>query len=298
MITFLELGSFGRLGNQLFQYAALRALGLEKGYEVKIPNPSSKEWHGQKCFLEQFNITSPYVQQADLSSLEHLYTEKNPAEIDPSFFSTPDNTNLQGYFQNLFYFEKYSKEIKSELTPVDNLLLPAQEAIKKIKSNYESYEIVSVHIRRGDLANIDNRDAAKNLFGSNKGPLKKDSYWAKYFSLASKTFKNKKVKFLVFSGGQRGNEDNSADMDWCRNNLNGDHFIFSEENGPMEDFSLIMSCDHNILSPGSSFGWWGAYLNKNDTKTVIAPFEYHPDEMDKPYRARFYPSDWKILSQI
>jgi len=48
MITFLELGSFGRLGNQLFQYAALKSLGLENGYEAKIPNPSLKEWHGQK----------------------------------------------------------------------------------------------------------------------------------------------------------------------------------------------------------------------------------------------------------
>ena len=66
----------------------------------------------------------------------------------------------------------------------------------------------------------------------------------------------------------------------------------------MQDFCLIMSCDHNILSPGSSFGWWCAYLNKSDTKTVIAPFEYHPDEIDKPYREGFYPKDWKILSQI
>ncbi len=295
MITFLELGSFGRLGNQLFQYAALKSLGLEKGYQVKIPNPSQKEWHGQKCFLSNFNINCPYLDQSDLKDLQHLYIEKDPYQIDNNFFSTPDNTNLQGYFQSLFYFEKRSKEIKTELTPEDNLLLPAQEVIKKIKLNYKNHEIVAVHIRRGDLANIDNRGAAKNLFGSNKGSLKKDSYWAKYFSTASKFFKNRKVKFLVFSGGRRGNEDNSEDMNWCRENLNDDHFIFSEGAGPMEDFSLIMSCDHNILSPGSSFGWWAAYLNKSKHKIVIAPREYSPDDLSLQLKPFFYPSDWIII---
>ena len=56
MITFYELGQLGRLGNQLFQYAALRSLGIERGYEVKIPNPQTRTWHGQQCLLSQFNI--------------------------------------------------------------------------------------------------------------------------------------------------------------------------------------------------------------------------------------------------
>jgi len=298
MITFLQLGSNGRLGNQLFQYAALKSLGLVKGYEVKIPNPSSKHWHGQKCFLDEFNINSPYLNQPDLKQLQYLYVEKDPDQIDNNFFSTPDNTTLHGYFQNLFYFEKFNNQIKKELTPKNHLLLEAQENIKKIKKKYPHHEIVSVHIRRGDLVDIEHRKAAKNLFGSRNGDLKKDSYWAKYFSLASKTFNNKKVKFLIFSGGQRGNEDNTKDISWCKDNLKDDHFIFSEGNSPMQDFSLIMSCDHNILSPGSTFGWWAAYLNKNDTKIVIAPFEYHADEIDKPFRGGFYPKDWKILPQI
>ena len=63
MITFFELGKLGRLGNQLFQYAALRSLSLEKGYESKIPNPNTCEWHGQKCLLGEFNIQSPYLKE-------------------------------------------------------------------------------------------------------------------------------------------------------------------------------------------------------------------------------------------
>ncbi len=63
MITFYELGQLGRLGNQLFQYAALKSLGLEKGYEVMIPNPSTRTWHGQECRLNNFNIKSSYFNQ-------------------------------------------------------------------------------------------------------------------------------------------------------------------------------------------------------------------------------------------
>jgi len=39
MVTFTRLGQLGRLGNQLFQYAALRALSLKNGYDCYIPNP-------------------------------------------------------------------------------------------------------------------------------------------------------------------------------------------------------------------------------------------------------------------
>ena len=86
MITFLELGSLGRLGNQLFQYAALRALGLEKDYEVKIPNPSSKEWHGQKCFLNNFNIEAAHLTEKDIASIQYAYIEKDPHKINRNFF--------------------------------------------------------------------------------------------------------------------------------------------------------------------------------------------------------------------
>ena len=56
MITFSKLGELGRLGNQLFQYAALRGLSLKNNYEIFLPNLKIAEWHGQKCLLEEFNM--------------------------------------------------------------------------------------------------------------------------------------------------------------------------------------------------------------------------------------------------
>ena len=55
-----------------------------------------------------------------------------------------------------------------------------------------------------------------------------------------------------------------------------------------------MSCDHNILSHASSFGWWAAYNNPNPNKIVIAPEFYSPDEPNLK-RPKFYPNQFTII---
>ena len=67
-------------------------------------------------------------------------------------------------------------------------------------------------------------------------------------------------------------ENNKNDLQWCRENFIGEEYIFSDNKSAMQDFSLIMFCDHNILSPASTFGWWAAYLNKHETKKEYMKF--------------------------
>jgi len=52
-----------------------------------------------------------------------------------------------------------------------------------------------------------------------------------------------------------------------------------------------MSCDHNILSHASSFGWWASYVNPNPNKIGVAPKYYHPDEPSL-IREKFYPKEY------
>ena len=279
MITFHKLGELGRLGNQLFQYAALKGLASKNGYTAKIPNPQTMNWHGQTSLLDRFNIDCEYLTQADMNTLENLYEEPTWEKYDDNFFNIPDNTTLEGFFQSTFYFEHIESEIKKELTPKAEYLNKGKQYIQLLKDKYNC-EIVSVHVRRGD--NMTNGQT-ELIEAFNPGGL-----YEQYFTKAKKVFEGKNVKFLVFTGGQRFNEDNSTDVDWCKNFFKGDEFLFSEGQPQIDDFCRIMLCDHNILSHASSFGWWAAYVNPNPNKITVAPEYYSPDSPTLK-REKFYP---------
>tara|TARA_R110000744_G_scaffold200343_4_gene319450 strand:+ start:844 stop:1740 length:897 start_codon:yes stop_codon:yes gene_type:complete len=298
MITFSELGKLGRLGNQFFQYSALRSLALYHDYDMAIPNPNNKNWHGQNCLLNEFNLECSYINPESIALLRHLktYREPNHMEYDEKFFDLEDGINLHGFFQSTLYFKHCEDQIKKELTPKDVYLQKARKTINSIKETFPEHEVVSLHLRRGDNTNGSNSSKELNEMYGKTEKLDKNSFYGKYLTSALQQFGGKKVKYLVFSGGLRfSGDDNESDIDWCKRNFKGKDFIFSKGNTTMNDLSLIMSCDHNIISHISSFGWWAAYLNQNPDKSVIAPERYHPDMPEYTHRKGFYPENWTLV---
>lgn len=71
------------------------------------------------------------------------------------------------------------------------------------------------------------------------------------------------AKFFLFSN----------DPDWTREHFKGENRIpvegSTEDTGYL-DLYLMSKCKHNIIA-NSSFSWWGAWLNDNPDKKVIAP---------------------------
>jgi hypothetical protein len=64
------------------------------------------------------------------------------------------------------------------------------------------------------------------------------------------------------------------DPEWARTNLKlpypntlVDH---NQADKNYEDLRLMSQCRHNIVA-NSSFSWWGAWLNPNEDKIVLAP---------------------------
>ena len=65
MLAFNNIGSLGRLGNQMFEYAALRGIAAKHGYEWMIPPPENKGIENYSCLL----YTSPSPRDRFLSRM-------------------------------------------------------------------------------------------------------------------------------------------------------------------------------------------------------------------------------------
>lgn len=275
MITNTHLGVEGRLGNQLFQYAALKSLCLHNNYVCTLPPLSTRDWHGQNCLLENFNLSCNYTE--DFSILEYLYEEPQIGLFDVNFYSIPDNTSIRGFFQNVKYFEKHKKEITEELTPLPAIYSKAESIIAKYRQEYPTSELVAVHIRRGDNVDV-NVEFGNSMFGQGIN-LAPDSIWGLYLNEAKKVFVGKDVKYLLFTGGSRYNDD-TADLGWVKHNFDNTQHILASTSDVLTDYSLISLCDHNILCHATSFGWWAAYINRNPNKIMVAPKDYFLDGSD------------------
>jgi hypothetical protein len=281
MITFSKIGEYGRLGNQLFQYAAVRALGLENGYDVLLPDPETKRWHGQDCLLKNFSIPDSLFGEA--SGIQYIAVEEDPYCYDSRFWKIPDDVDLFGFWQSLSYFDKHQETIKKELTPNEEHMSSASDYLMSLREKYKK-PIVSIHIRRGDMLTEGNEEHYGSLYEPG------GDYFS-YLKKALELFPN--CVYLVFTGGKRSEEGNSEDLDWCKNNLNIDA-EYSEGN-TMQDFCRMILCDHSILSPATSFGWWAGYLSYSKYKKVVAPYNYHPDMKNFNHKENFYPKEFILL---
>lgn len=283
MITFSKLGEYGRLGNQLFQYSILYSVAIENNYHYMIPDITKKKWHGQNCLLDNFNISAKKYKK-NTTNKTYIEKSENRLKYDEKIFNISDNTDIFGYFQHFLYVKKHAHELIKELTPNNYFININREKLNKIKEKYKNYNIISLHIRRGDID--------LNIFGrSNK--LEKNSLWYQYLIKAKNIFKKNKVKFLIFTGGDRNNNTNN-DYNWCLNNLIGEEYIhINDDNTVMNDFTLMYLCDGNILSPTSSLSWWVGFLNYNNNKKIIAPIKYL--NLKKKLDDKFYPDNFFLV---
>ena len=64
---------------------------------------------------------------------------------------------------------------------------------------------------------------------------------------------------------------------------------FNTGKDSFRDMQLMSMCQHHIVA-NSSFSWWGAWLNPNPDKVVIAPERWV--NSDKPLYREVVPKGW------
>jgi len=238
MIGFNELGKFGRLGNQMFQFAALKGIARNRGFEFCIPpSKNQNEYQDHQLFnpFKLLNTTDLNVQTIDPG---RPTLADGKFSFNEDFFNgCPDWVNIQGYFQTEKYFKHIRDELLGDFQFKDEIRIPAQELVTEWK------DPVALHVRRTDY-----------VTNPNHSILMID-----YYREALKKFDSDR-DVIIFSD----------EPQWCLSNpdFEDDRFLVSETGNNYMDLCLMSLCNGHIIA-NSSFSWWGAWLAK-DTQ-VVAP---------------------------
>lgn len=261
----------GGLGNQMFQYAMGKSLSINKNEHFKIDVRNFKKYFRNFELNDVFKCEINLASKTDLDTIlswqnnfffqkilkkkQFKFLRKNNFIVEPHFHYWKDvnklkkNIYLYGYWQSEKYFINNEKNIRKNF----QFKQPLIDKNLKISNGIKNSNSVSLHIRRGDYLTD-----KKNLF---VGVCSID-YYKKAISIISS--KIKRPVFYIFSD----------DMEWVKKNftINFNFELIDHNNGYKNHFDLqLMSlCKHNIIA-NSSFSWWGAWLNSNTNKIVIAP---------------------------
>ena len=264
---------FGGLGNQMFIYAAARALALRTNsklifdkntgftndiYERKFGLDNFKLKFHSASNIQSFNFPGgKYLKKMSNKLTRHIplfyikiINEEN-FKFNHELIGTPKtNYYLNGYWQTEKYFRDYKDVIKEDFQIEKSISQNTLDEEKKYITYGENS--VAVCVRR--------YQEVKNFVHLS---LTNEEYYLNAMKLMTSKISN--PVFVCFT----------QDRKWVEQNL-CDHFNirFAEpkegERGTIEDLYLMKSFNHFIIS-NSSYYWWGTWLSKNETKIVIAP---------------------------
>lgn len=265
------------LGNQLFQYAIGRQLSLDRNTELKLDISFFGGQNLRSYKLDNFNIRAGIATPDEVATYFDIYTSKSLYAkayrriedarqkykrrffkeeqwwvYEPELFKVSSNVYIDGYWQHYKYFTKLNPQILNEITLKNSLSTEAKEMLNKV-TNRSS---VAVHVRRGDYITD---PSAYNFMGVLP---------VNYYIEAIKFIRAKVInpRFYFFSD----------DLGWVKENLLTDddmELVNMKDGRDYIDLDIMSKCTHNIIA-NSSFSWWGAYLNRNPDKIVIAPAQW------------------------
>lgn len=267
----------GGLGNQMFQYALylkLQSMGRKvkmdalTEYTKENPRPNML-W----CFDAEYEEASREdinILTDGFMKLSHRIRRKIFGRKSLEYHEKDYNFDLQilerepayltGYFQSEKYFKDIEEQIRRAFTFSEKIWEVSDKAlvekIRDYQKQIEKTKAISLHVRRGDYV------ASSEVYGG----ICTDAYYQKAIAVMEERVPG--AVFYVFS-----NEPAFVKEQLLEYEPKEDKFVViegtTEETGYLDLF-LMSKCRHHIVA-NSSFSWWGAWLNPDKDKVVIAP---------------------------
>ena len=285
----------GGLGNQMFQYAVGRAFSLKSGISLRLDISGFANYGLHQGFELQriFNTTAEIANESDVHSI--LGWQSSPIirrivsrpsmvafrrkgfVVEPHFQywkgirNVPPECYLLGYWQSENYFSEVATQIRSDFS----FQLPLKQENAELANQIARTSAVSLHVRRGDYVTNLNAAATYKMCSI-------DYYNSSIRHVAARVHK---PYFYIFSD----------DINWAKNNITIDfpcRYIDHNEGEESYNEMILMSlCQHHNIA-NSSYSWWGAILNPNVKKIVVAPRFWFSKEINTQ---DLIPGSWATL---
>jgi len=258
----------------MFQYAAGRALSLVRGQPLQLDISGFANYGLHHGFELQrvFDCPVKIASEADVrgilgwqfaSGIRRIMAHRRMAVfrrdgfiVEPHFYywpeinTVPQDCYLVGYWQSEKYFLNVATKIRTDFT----FHTPMSDRNTEIARQIARVNAVSLHVRRGDYVSNPKTNATHGLCSL-------DYYWAAIQHMAERI---EYPHFFIFSD----------DMAWVKDQLKMDfpceYVEHNQGDESYNDMRLMSLCQHHIIA-NSSFSWWGAWLNPNPDKFVVAP---------------------------
>jgi hypothetical protein len=270
----VSVNIMGGLGNQMFQLAVAYIYAKENQSKLIIQR-AKREYDGRPLYWDSF-----------LKRFQEYLVDKLPDGLDQwhqleshHFTPLPSLNNkgiiLNGYLQNINYFNNYQNEVRELFQPSTQRFEEVYGKYKPLIDNRD--RIVVVHARRTDY--LRNQDIINY-----HGPLSVE-YYRNAIKKMSKYVSN--AVYLLAS------DDNSFWVSVIKEvpELNRNFVVVDAEN-EINTMILLQQFHHFIIA-NSTFSWWASYLAK-DVKKIIAPSKWYGPSRVEDYSG-IYRSEWELI---
>lgn len=283
---------WGGLGNQLFQYAFGYQLAKKTKEKIVLDiswfqtqnmrKPEILDMKIEYDYIEKTWCTNPKIKKANGRILNLLlriprfhifkmagmnYLKEARYRYLPELDAYNEkNTYVDGYWQCARYFDN----VKSDLI---EMYVPKKisKDVELLSEKLRNSNSCAIHVRRGDYR------VKKRIYS------RLQAVGDIYYRNALNAMKDCFCEYYLFSNGIEDASNLICDVTGNKPNVVNEDRRFTT----LEEWYLLRSCKNQIIG-NSTFSWWAAYLNTNNSKKVFAPNRYMGND-------NIIPPDWETF---